>query len=216
MTTGFIETPRFPNQVAAWAMGGAGFNTTEAQTYNGVTYFNSAWDQPLGDWNFIEVMRSQNVDPTKSAFTFSTLRQFHRICRGNLYGFRMRDFSDYQDDGMGTVLQLTSTTWQMYKTFATIDGTSTSPLAFAQIIQKPQPADAGESYAGIVVAGGGTYTVDYTTGIITKTSGASPTGWTGYFDKPCHLPDKFVMGPTSEGALRQWSGLRVMEIRLLD
>lgn len=213
---GFLETPRFPDQVAAWAIGGAGFYTTVVQTYGGDEFRNGAWSQPLGVWTFIEVLRSQGVDFDRARYTFSTLRNFHRISRGMLGAFRFRDYNDYQDEGKGIFVAIDSTHFQMYKLYDEIENVTTTETD-TQIIQKPQPADVASDYPGIVIAGGGTYDLDYTTGIVTKTGGSDPTGWIGNFDKPVRLDvDDQKLGPISNGAFRQWEALRLVEIRLRE
>ncbi len=69
-----------------------------------------------------------------------------------------------------------------------------------------------------VVVGSGTYTVDSTTGIITKTSGSAPTAWTGEFDVPCRFDtDQMQMESITRAGgnlLTSWKSIPIVEIRL--
>jgi hypothetical protein len=47
----FIETPRFPDEVSAWAVGGRAFQTIATENYGGYEYRNAAWAQARGMWD---------------------------------------------------------------------------------------------------------------------------------------------------------------------
>lgn len=200
MTANFIESPRFPDEIAFWAQGGRSFKTTVVETYGGDEYRNAAWTQQRGTWSCADAFRAINPN---SAYNISTAMRFFRSCRGQLYGFRFKDFTDFTDsmnNGAGIFVMLTATTFQMYKQY------TTSPLTFNQIIQKPVSGT-------VVVGGGASPIVDYTTGIVSVVSG-TPTSWTGQFDIPCRFGDDVpgVM-PDSSGALWDWQALKIVETR---
>lgn len=193
----FIETPRFPDEIAYWAIGGRGFKTTVVEAYGGDEYRVAAWSQARGVWDISQALRNANLN---SAYSIPKLRNFFRVCKGQLYAFRFKDFSDYTDEGGGVFVMLTSTTFQMYKQYAI------SPLADTQIIQKPVSAT-------VVVTGGSGASVDYTTGIVTVSSG-TPTSWTGQFDIPVRFAEDMPqLGPDSSGALYDWQNLKLIEVR---
>jgi uncharacterized protein (TIGR02217 family) len=199
----FLETPTFPDVIAAWAEGGMGFRTTAVEVYGGFEYRNAAWSQARGEWSIAEALRSGNVD---SAFALKILRNLQRESLGMFGGFRFRNMAeqDYADQGQGTVLQLDSTHWQMYKNYPTTPAGSNT---YRQIIQKPRTP--------IVVTGGGSYTTNLTTGVITKSGGADPTGWTGEYDYPCRFNmDLPRFGLIGNGAFFNWADLRIIQIRL--
>lgn len=197
----FIETPRFPDEIAFWLQGGRGFKTTVVETYGGDEYRNAAWTQQRGEWTIADAFRAI---ATHSPYVVSTLLRFLRVCRGQLYGFRVKDYTDFQaTDGGGTggvFVMLTATTFQMYKRY------SLGGLTFDQIIQKPVSGT-------VTVNGGASPSVDYTTGIVTVASG-TPTSWTGEFDVPCRLGDDVpAIVPDQSGALYDWQSLKLVEIR---
>ena len=156
----FLETPRFPDYLAFGLVVGPVDSRTRIRTDSGQVFTNLNWSHYL-----------TRLDGTTTARTQAQrdeIDNFFRAVRAD--GFRIRDYSDYQAGSSGVVTQLTSTTFQLGKTYT--KGSAT----YTRKITKPVSA--------ISVSGGGTYTVDYTTGIITKVSGANPTGWTGEFDIP--------------------------------
>jgi len=199
--SGFVESPRFPDWIAFWARGGRTFNTTVVETYGGNEYRNAAWSQSRGKWLWdVQDAAAFSANPSAAAFAYSGLRNLFMVARGQLYAFRFKDFRDYQDDGGGVFVMLTATTFQMYKNYAI------SPLSYPQIIQKPVVGT-------VVVTGGATPVVDYTTGIVTVASG-TPTSWTGQFDVPVRFAsDVPQVAPDTTGAQLNWESLAVVEVR---
>ncbi len=200
--SGFIESPRFPDEIAAWATGGRAFKTDIVETYGGDEFRNAAWSQARGEWTVQNAFRSANqANTTHNQYV---LMEFFKSCMGQLYAFRFWDrwdYTDSQNNGSGVFHMLTPTTFQMYKRYAI------SPNTYDQIVQKPVVGT-------VVVTGGSGPTVDYTTGIVTVSSG-TPTSWTGQFDVPCRfnadLPDLGL--EESTGALLLWQQLKIMEVR---
>jgi len=193
----FLETPRFPDEIAAWAIGGRGFSTVIVETFGGNEYRTSAWSQARGEWDISNALREVNPAAT---YSYKVLRDFFMIARGRFNAFRFKDFKDYKDDGGGVFVGLTPTTFQMYKTY------TVGALTYSQIIQKPRSSTA-------VVTGGVTPSVNYTTGIVTVASG-TPTAWTGEFDVPCRFnEDMPTAGLDGSGAFYAWSQLKLVEVR---
>lgn len=193
----FIDTPRFPDSIACWGIGGRGFNTTTVQTYGGIEYRNSAWLQPLGEWEFSEVQRVVSDNAAFADYAYKALRDLHKAAKGQLNAFRFKDFLDCTDEGHGVLVTIDGTHKQLAKTY-TVGGE-----VHTQNVLKP--------ISPIVVTGGGS--VDYATGIVT---GGTPTAWTGSFDIPVRfLNDIPMMGRDSSGALIVWSQLKLLEVRLV-
>lgn len=165
----FLETPIFPDSIAFGCVGGPGFSTDVVTVFSGYESRNANWSQTRHEYE-----ASQAV---QTATDLATLIAFFRIAQGRANGFRFRDIVDYSatagSDGVLTVITA-NTTWQMYKRYTS--GASTND----RIIRKPRSGT-------VTVAGGGSYSVDYTTGIVTRNSGVNPTGWTGDFDVPCRF-----------------------------
>lgn len=196
--TSFIETPRFPDFIAFWARGGQGWKTTVTTTYGGDEYRNQPWAQSRGEWEISDAFASWNP---ASSYSIVTVRNFHLTVRGMLYAFRFKDYNDYKDEGIGTFTMIDSTHFQVSKTYAI------SPLSYVRPIVKP--------ISPIVVTGGTVSSIDYTTGIVTMTSG-TPTSWTGEFDCPVRFDtDLPQIGRDPSGALNDWQSLKLIEVKNL-
>lgn len=168
MTT-FIESPRFPDGIAYGSQMGFGFLTE-------VTVLNSGHEQRNGKWTDARgrfMVDGANMDEDQK----DTFRDFFRIVKGRLIGFRIRDWSDYtattSTGYLGTTAVGNGTpTYQLYKHYIT--GAET----YNRAITKPS-ATAGEftPYRGGVAitagAAAGNYSLDTTTGILTMVADAS-------------------------------------------
>jgi uncharacterized protein (TIGR02217 family) len=197
----FLESPRFPECFALQAVrGGPAFSTDIAQTISGAEFRNINWDQGLSSW-----VVGYAAKPLSE---FKMLRDFFRGVRGRGHGFRLRDPLDHSAAiGDGVVLLISGDNYQMYRRYST-----GGALFEDKIIHKPV---AGT----IVVAGGGTYTIDHATGIITRTAGAVPTGWSGEYDKPARfdsdrMEDARVVDKLPGGELLvEWGVIPIVEQR---
>jgi uncharacterized protein (TIGR02217 family) len=198
--SGFIETPRFPDWIAFWSRGGRTFKTTVTETFGGNEYRNASWAQAKGVWTWDNEDAAAFSQNPLATYAYTGLRNMFASALGQLYAFRFKDFRDYKDDGNGIFVMLTATTFQMYKHYAV------SPLSYNQIIQKPVVGT-------VVVSGGSGAIVDYTTGIVSVTSG-TPSSWTGEYDVPVRFAsDVPQVGPDSTGAQINWGSLSLVEVR---
>ncbi len=190
----FIENPRFPDSISAGARFGPAYSTSVARAQGGAEVRNRGWTYPLceGDVSF-GVRTQQQLD--------DLLAFFHGVA-GMHKAFRFKNFSDYTAVGaQGALTVITAdTTWQMHKMY------TYGALATPKKISKP--------CAGIVVSGGGTYAVDLTTGIVTRSAGPNPTGWTGTFDIPCRFNTDKMLPTWIAYKLYDWQSIPIVEIRL--
>ncbi|PFH26313.1 DUF2460 domain-containing protein [Burkholderia sp. JKS000303] len=187
MTTPFLETPRFPDDLAYWARGGVCFSTTIAETTSGREQRNILWKFGRGSWDLQNCFRTG--DGVQDAYSVQTLRNFFRIVKGQAYGFRFRDFTDYMDEGQGLLgIQTTfgqdvvptgagngTPTLQLYKKYAA------APLADYRLIAKPLAVQLQRNGATLVAGSSpGNYSLDTTTGLVTfvADNSAAVTGWT--------------------------------------
>lgn len=200
----FYESPRFPDKISFGATGGPQYSTDVVQTSGGYEYRNQAWQYPLHAWTVGHDARLDHL--------FGELRAHYRAMKGKANGFRFKDWSDYKcpdDAGIGVFSMIDATHFQMFKAYPTTG----SPYE-ARKITKP--------VAGTLAITGGTVaSTDYTTGIVTMTSG-TPTLWTGQFDVPCRYDtdqmDEQIInrhGSVSEGEfIVGWQGIRIVEVRI--
>lgn len=183
MTQPFLETPRFPDDLARWAMGGVNYSTIVIGSTSGRETRNSLWQYGRGQWDLQNVERAEGAPG--GTYALQTLRNFFRVCKGQAYGFRFRDLTDYRDDGNGMMgLPLASLAsgvpsghgsgvpvYQLYK------GYVAAPLADYRAIQKPYSSGVSIFRNGITppTSGAGGATLDTTTGLVTFNADAFET-----------------------------------------
>lgn len=188
MPSNFLESPIFPDDLAVWARGGVSFNTTVSGSTSGREQRNIIWNFGRGQWDLQNCFRTNGgvIDP----YSVQTLRNFFRVVKGQAYGFRFKDYTDYLDEGNGLLgAPLTSysqavvpsgtgsgvPTYQMFKAYIA------APLSDYRVIQKPRAAQFFRNGTLVTIgSGAGNAQIDTTTGLLTfvADSSATPTGWT--------------------------------------
>lgn len=163
----FVETPRFPEGIAYGAVGGPGFSTS-------VIVLKSGFEQRNADWSASRC-RYEVSQAAKTKADFDAVANFFRVVKGRAYGFRFKDFADYQASfaegilgtgGYGTGLPA----YQMAKKYAS------GSAHDIRTIKKPVSGtcaykrDAATLTIGV---GAGNIAVDYTTGVVTFVADAS-------------------------------------------
>lgn len=191
----FLETPRFPELISYHAVGGPAYLTTVVQVESGSEYRDQAWTQALSKYDVSHAARTKAYSDQIVAF--------FRIARGRTNGFRFKDWADFEDKGGGIFVMLTSTTFQMYKRYTS--GSSTEDRK----ITKP--------VSPVVVTGGSSPSVNYTTGVVTVSSG-TPTSWTGTFDVPCRFDTDDLKGEILDSSggifVMGYQSIPIVELRL--
>ncbi len=197
----FQESPRFPDELAAWARGGRGYKTTKVETYGGLEFRNAAWLYRKGEWEIADAWRVTNE--ATATYNAIALMNFLTVNIGQLDGFRFKDFRDYRHNdagGAGIFSMIDSTHFQMMKRYTL--GSKTKD----DIILKP--------VSPIVVTGGVVASIAYATGIVTMTSG-TPTAWSGEYDVPVRfdsdIPDMGL--DASSGAYLTWQSLKLVQLK---
>lgn len=190
----FNSTARFPLNIAFGAIGGPRYQTSIAPVNSGREYRNADWTSSLGKWEVgMRPMRKADTD---------ALIAFFRAVKGRAYGFRFRDWSDYQvTAGQGVVIQNPDGTLQLAKQY--ISGSLIEYRPIATPVQ-----------GTVVMTGGGT--IDYITGQVV--GGSTSNTWTGEFDIPVRFDtDELHLDAVdkSQGeVLFQWQQIPIVEIRL--
>jgi len=206
----FLETPRFSDDVAAWAEGGAGYNTSIVLLNSGYEQRNVNWAQSRGRWDVASGLVQQKD-------VYQTLALF-RAVKGRAHGFRFRDRNDYTDDGNGGFTLSSGLIFQMVKNYLPTGGALTE----VRLIQKPVPGTIVVLRLGVplsVGTGVNQYTLDTTTGLITLGAGSDtdPTHftWTGQFDVPVRFDTDEMKGRRDpQSGFYEWNPIPVMEIRV--
>jgi uncharacterized protein (TIGR02217 family) len=166
---------QFPADVSVGAVGGPEFRTTILTLGSGEEKRNVEWSLTRAQYNIGTGLRERK--------DFEVFQQFFYARQGRAYGFRFKDWSDYQiGSGSGSVQPeqkftvgggvITMTggnkTFQIYKAYAS------GGFTFIRPILKPVSATV-EGTRKITVndveivegVGAGEYQIDYTTGLLT-------------------------------------------------
>lgn len=207
---------RLPIAISFGAVGGPGFLTNIVTTESGKESRNADWSLERGEWEISYDAREASV--------FDQLESFFRIVRGRYYGFRFRDWNDYQVDASnGMILPVgdSVTLFQLYKLYQFEDE------VYYRRIQKPALADPIEQTAlykdGIQLtygAGGDQVVFDESTGLVTFNTapGASVLHWVGDFDVPVRLDSDRMRTETlnknNRFLIKGWLGIPIVEIKL--
>ena len=162
----FVETPRFPEGIAYGAIGGPGFQTV-------IVVVKSGYEQRNAEWSASRC-RYEVSQAAKTKADFDAVANFFRVVKGRAYGFRFKDFADYQastSEGiLGTGYATGLPAYQMAKKYA-------SGAAYdTRTIKKPVSGACAFKRAAATItigAAAGNIAVDYTTGIITFVADAS-------------------------------------------
>lgn len=198
----FLETPRFPENIAYGAVGGPMFQTVIAST-SARESRDGRWSYPRHAWDV-----SQGV---KSQADFAVVRSFFMVARGRHHGWRFKDWADFSaTHADGRVLALTATTFQLVKRY------SAGAASQDRLIKKPVHGGTIEvKVSGVVTA----HTLDTTTGIVTIASApaAANVTWAGEFDVPMRfdtdkLDARIEARNRRAGLLHVWDAIPIIEI----
>lgn len=177
----FIESPRFPDDIAYGAVGTITYSTTITRALSGRHTANQNWEYPLHEYNV--------GFPVRDFDKLTALTDFFHVCGGQFGRFRFKDHKDYKscpplqahthlDQSLGTG-NAAATVFQLIKFY------KVGSYTRERIITKPVANTIRVGINGMLQMSG--YSVDYSTGLVTfatpPANGAFLT-WGGEFDVP--------------------------------
>lgn len=180
----FLETPRFPDDIAYGSRGGPVYNTSIFAGASGREKRNANWIFPKHSWDVAYGARGQER-------IYNLLTYFHSM-QGSAFGFRFKDFGDYKSCAVNNVptmldqpvgaLNGSNLEFQLVKQYVT------GSFFRNRIIQKPVNVEDNilVSTSGTLREEGTFYELDYTTGILTFNTpqDVNSIRWGGEFDVP--------------------------------
>lgn len=193
---------QFPPKVAYGASGGAEFNTSITTTFSGFEQRNVNWQKARGRWDVSTGIKTKT--------DMDILQAFFRARYGKAYGFRFKDWSDYQAVGqtLGTG-NGTQTAFHLTKAY------TSGAYSYSRDIKKPVTGTV-KIYLNAVLQGAG-FSVDLTTGIVTFSSapGAGVIVSADFdFDVPVRF-DTDTLAVRADGpGIFVWDAIPIVEIRL--
>lgn len=194
---------RFPEDISYGSSGGPKFKTTVFTLDSGYEQRNIDWSQMKAEYDV-----SQGV---KTRAQMDDLRAFFYARRGRAYGFRFKDWGDYQaanqQIGVGDG---TTKNFQMIKTY------TSGPSSYARKLTK---LVSGTFTAGVLVNSvSAPYTVDVNTGIITITTapGAGQIVFVPYveFDVPVRFDTDHLSATHDQWEMESWNSIPLVEVRV--
>ena len=149
--TGFHEV-QFPPDISYGASGGPGYSTSIVTTVSGHERRNANWAMARGRWNVAHGLKKREQ--------VAALIAFFRVRRGRAYGFRFKDWTDYQAFAQALgVGDGTTKTFQLVKHYAS------GGAAESREITKPVGGTVKVYRDGVEAVSG--WSVDATTGLVT-------------------------------------------------
>ena len=177
----FLETPRFPDNIAYGSAGGPAYSTR-------IVEYGAGYEQRDVMWSYARHEYDVAYGIRKIEDLYSLVDFFHAV-RGRGYGFRYKDFADYKSCAVNQTLSDTD------QTIGTGDGVETDfqlikkytkgSMTTTRYITKPVSGTVVISIDDVSQPSG--WTVDTTTGIVTFASApaSSAVVKAGYeFDVP--------------------------------
>ena len=193
---------QFPPKIAYGVSGGAEFNTSITTTFSGFEQRNVNWQKARGRWDV-----SSGI---KTKADMDVLQAFFRARFGKGYGFRFKDWSDYQAIGqnLGTG-NGTQTAFQLAKRY------DSGAYNYSREIKKPVSGTA-KIYLNSVLQSVG-FGVDYTTGLVTFAVAPSVGVIVSAdfdFDVPVRFDTDTLAVRVDGPGIFVWDAIPIVEIRL--
>lgn len=177
---------QFNTDISKGAVGGPRFSTIVVVTASGAEQRVAQWTRPRLSWDVSHAL----CDPTKAA----TLLAFFIARQGKLHTFRFKDWLDYTAPASSPLVLVSGSTYQLYKAY------TSGPTTYNRKITKPVSGTVSFS-------GGGT--LDYTTGLITGSSGGT---WSGQFDVEARFDVDEMQMVLEDVGIRSWQKIPIVEV----
>lgn len=208
---------QLPPSISQGAVGGPRFSTSITALSSGEEHRNINWSGRRGEWDVAYGLRTPEQ--------IEELLDFFHARRGRAYGFRYKDWSDYQvprwtnfpGDMGGLPVWFTTNgsgrTFQLTKLYSDAGGT------FTRLIQKPVPGTLKLIGAGgAEIHSPADFTVDTTTGIVTLSTAIGATTGTQIsgaceFDVPVRFDTDDMKIQVQTTTNMAWNAIPVVEIR---
>jgi uncharacterized protein (TIGR02217 family) len=215
MSGAFLESPRFPDDLATWSKSGVGWSNQVITVKSGREQRNQLWTYPRARFDIANALRVPGLSGTRqtawAGYSVQTLRDWIITMQGQYSGFRFKDFTDFLDEGTGVFTAApdgTTTVFQLAKNYTI--GAVTMQRAIYKPITSPaiQVFDNGSPVSP---------SVDTTTGLVTfspaPSSGHTLT-WTGNFDIPVRFAVDLLDYALDPAGLYVVQSIPLIEIRI--
>lgn len=144
--TGFHNV-RFPDAIARGATGGPEYSTDIVSVASGFEQRNVNWSAARARYDIGTGIRTREQ--------MAEVISFFRARKGRAYGFRFRDWTDFETTGQAMLATASSTVWQLVRRYPS------GPVEDVRAVTKPEAGSIVVRVSGAVVAG---LTIDHLTG----------------------------------------------------
>lgn len=196
---------RFPTRISYGAVGGPRFSTT-------VQILNSGFEQRNINWAQARREYTVDISPSRGAEWTAVLDFFHAR-RGRAYGFRLKDFSDFEmaEQSIGTGDNST-TEFQIFKRY--IDDDELAP-PYDRDLKKIVVDSVEVSVDGTPLTGG--WSVDETTGLLIFDAAPATDADIAVaceFDVPVRFDTDLMQAAIPGPDIHHWQSVKLVEIRI--
>ncbi len=198
---GFVEV-QFPADISYGSSGGPEYATDVVTASSGYEQRNVNWQQARARFNVAHGVKTQAQ--------LATLIAFFRARKGRAYGFRFKDWTDYQgsSEALGTG-DGTTTHFQLVRHYAS------GSVTELRTITKPVSGTVQVYENGVLQTSG--VTVDTTTGIVTfATAPATGVALTAsfQFDVPVRFDTDQLSASLDAYGINSWQNIALVEVRI--
>lgn len=197
---GFVEI-QFPADISYGSSGGPEYTTDIVTSQSGYEQRNVSWEQARARFNV--------AHGVKTKAQLDTLIAFFRARKGRAYGFRFKDWTDYQasNQTIGTG-NGADTQFQLVKRY------TSGAVTESRVITKPV-AGTVQIYKNAVLQSSGV-TIDTATGIVTFTTApaAGVVITANYeFDVPVRFDTDRLSARLESYGVHSWQDIPLVEVR---
>lgn len=193
---------QFPPNIAYGATGGPGFNTTVAANLAGYEQRNINWPAARGKWDISTGIKSQS--------DMASVIAFFRARFGKAYGFRFKDWSDYQAVG-----QLIGTGDGDVTEFQLVKNYTSGSYNYQRQINKPVSGTV-KIYLNSVLQSSG-FTIDTSTGLVTFDTAPGSGVLVNadfQFDVPVRFDTDELAARADSPGVFVWESISIVELRV--
>ncbi len=193
--TGFHDV-RFPDAVARGATGGPEFSTDIIAVASGFEQRNVNWSAARAKYDISTGIRTREQ--------MAEVIAFFRARKGRAYGFRFRDWNDFEAESEPLASTADPLVWQLTKQYAS------GPSADQRAITKPEAGTVIVRVSGNPVS----VDVDHLTGLVTFSSAPGAQPYADFlFDVPVRFDTDHLPVVAVAYHIQQVSSITLIEIR---
>ncbi len=187
---------RFPDAIARGATGGPEYSTDIISVASGFEQRNINWQESRARYDIGTGIRTREQ--------MAEVIAFFRARKGRAYGFRFRDWTDFEATGQAMLATADPRIWRLVRRYPS------GPGEDVRLITKPEVGSVVVRVSGAAVG----VVIDHLTGRATFVSPPAATPYADFrFDVPCRFDADHLPVVATAFHLQQVSSIPIVEIR---